>query len=110
MGLMELLIGFIGLRDFNVYVLRFGGCGGLETGRDSVPKESIVKSPGHVLTAPLAPTNKSVASKVLVSKPSVSDIVVFPILPQRTVLSTSLPHQGVEVSEPRPFNALVETI
>lgn len=33
MGLMELLIGFIGLRDFNVYVLRFGGCGGLETGR-----------------------------------------------------------------------------
>uniref|UniRef100_B9HMP0 Uncharacterized protein n=1 Tax=Populus trichocarpa TaxID=3694 RepID=B9HMP0_POPTR len=32
--------------------------------RDGVPKESIAKSSGRVSAAPLAPTNKSVASKV----------------------------------------------
>jgi len=64
------------------------------TRRDGVPEESIVKSSGCVPATPTTPTSKNVVGKVLASKPSVSDVIVLPVLPQRIVLSTSPPDQS----------------
>jgi hypothetical protein len=65
------------------------------TGRDGVPRESIVKSSGCVPATPTTPTSKNVVGKVPASKPPVSDVMVLPVLPQRIVLSTSPPNQSV---------------